>query len=48
VLFDAATDLIVADVYAATHARQLVYRKATFSLADALNDSIESRRRGCR
>ena len=43
VLFDAATDLsVAADVYAATHARQLVYRNATFSLADTLNDSIEA------
>lgn len=43
VLFDAATDLTVtAEVYAATHARQLVYRSATFSFADALNDSIEA------
>ena len=31
-----------AEVYAATHARQLVYRNATFSLADTLNDSIEA------
>ena len=43
VLFDAATDLsVAAEVYAATHARQLVYRNATFSLADTLNDSIEA------
>lgn len=43
VIFDAATDLgVAADVYAATHARQLVYRKAAFSLADTLNDSIEA------
>lgn len=43
VLFDAATDLsVAADVYAATHARQLVYRQAGFSLADSLNDSIEA------
>lgn len=43
VLFDAVTDLsVAADVYAATHARQLVYRNATFSLADTLNDSIET------
>jgi hypothetical protein len=43
VLFDAATDLSVdAEVYAATHARQLIYRKAEFSLADTMNDSIEA------
>src|SRR6266540_2661014 len=43
VLFDAATDLsVAADVYAATHARQLVYRKAAFSLADTLNDSMQA------
>jgi hypothetical protein len=43
VLFDDATDLTVAaDVYVATHARQLVYRNATFSLADTLNDSIKA------
>ncbi|MEI7940456.1 MAG: nucleotidyl transferase AbiEii/AbiGii toxin family protein [Verrucomicrobiota bacterium] len=43
VLFDAATDLnVVAEVYAATHARQLVYRHATFSLADTLNDSMQA------
>lgn len=42
VLFDAATDLsVAADVYTATHARQLIYRNASFSLADTLNDSIE-------
>ena len=42
-LFDAATDLsVAAEAYAAAHARQLVYRKATFSLADTLNDSIEA------
>ena len=41
VLFDAATDLReAAEVYAAIHSRQLVYRNATFSLADTLNDSI--------
>ena len=43
VLFDAATDLrVAAAVYAATHARQLVYRKAAFTLAETLNDSIEA------
>jgi hypothetical protein len=42
-LFDAATDLsIVADVYATVHARQLVYRQASFTLADTLDDTIES------
>jgi hypothetical protein len=42
-LFDDATDLsVAAEVYAAMHARQLVYRNATFSLADTLNDSIEA------
>jgi hypothetical protein len=42
-LFDAATDLgIVADVYATVHARQLVYRQASFTLADTLADTIES------
>jgi predicted nucleotidyltransferase component of viral defense system len=43
VLFDAATDLSdTAAVYAATHARQLAYRNATFTVADTLNDSIEA------
>ena len=43
VLFDAATDLsVAAEAYVATHARQLVYRQAKFSLADTLNDSIEA------
>jgi hypothetical protein len=43
VLFDAATDLsVTAEAYAASHARQLVYRQAEFSLADTLNDSIEA------
>jgi hypothetical protein len=43
VLFDAATDLsVAAEVYASTHARQLVYRQAEFSVADTLNDSIEA------
>lgn len=43
VLFDAATDLnVAAESYAATHARQLSYRQADFSLADTLNDSIEA------
>jgi hypothetical protein len=42
-LFDAATDLhVAAEVYAATHARQLVYRRANYTLADTLNDSIET------
>lgn len=42
-LFDAATDLsVAAETYAAVHARQLIYRQATFSLADTLNDSIEA------
>ncbi len=43
VLFDAATDLkVAAEVYATTHARQLVYRNKTFSLADTLNDSMQA------
>ena len=43
ILFDAATDLsLAAEVYALTHARQLVYRKAAFSLADTLNDSMQA------
>ncbi len=43
VLFDAATDLsVAAEAYAVSHARQLVYRQANFSLADTLNDSIEA------
>ena len=43
VLFDAATDLsVTAEAYAASHARQLDYRQANFSLADTLNDSIEA------
>jgi hypothetical protein len=43
VLFDAATDLrVAAEAYAASHARQLVYRQAKFSLAETLNDSIEA------
>ncbi len=43
VLFDAATDLsVAAEAYAASHARQLVYRQAKFSLADTLNDSMEA------
>jgi hypothetical protein len=42
-LFDAATDLgEAAEVYAVTHARQLVYRKGSFSLADTLNDSVQA------
>src|SRR5664280_1486880 len=42
-LFDAATDLrVAAEVYAAVHARQLVYRQVAYSLADTLNDSIET------
>lgn len=42
-LFEAATDLrVAAQVYAATHARQLVYRKASFTLAETLNDSIDA------
>lgn len=42
-LFDVATDLrVAAAVYAATHARQLVYRQAAFTLAETLNDSIEA------
>jgi hypothetical protein len=42
-LFDAVTDLhVAAEVYAAVHARQLVYRQANYTLADTLNDSIES------
>jgi hypothetical protein len=43
VLFDVATDLrVAAAVYAATLARQLVYRRATFTIAETLNDSIEA------
>lgn len=42
-LFDAATDLnVAADVYAAIHARQLVYRQANYTLEETLNDTIES------
>ena len=42
-LFDAATDLrVAADVYAAIHARQLVYRQANFTIAETLGDTIES------
>lgn len=42
-LFDAATDLeVVADVYAVIHARQLIYREASFTLAETLNDTIEA------
>jgi hypothetical protein len=42
-LFDAATDLrVAAEVYAKLHARQLAYRRANFTLADTLNDTIES------
>ncbi|MFN0076833.1 MAG: nucleotidyl transferase AbiEii/AbiGii toxin family protein [Prosthecobacter sp.] len=42
-LFDAATDLaVVADVYAAIHARQLVYRQASYTVEETLNDTIES------
>ena len=42
-LFDAVTNLdVAAEVYAALHAKQLAYRKANFSLADALNDSIDA------
>jgi hypothetical protein len=33
---------MAAEAYAASHARQLVYRHAKFSLADTLNDSIEA------
>lgn len=43
VLFDAATDLNeAAAVYAITHARQLIYRNAKFTVVDTLNDSIEA------
>jgi hypothetical protein len=43
VLFDAATDLrITAAVYGAVHARQLIYRQATFTLAETLSDTIET------
>src|SRR5438046_2909530 len=43
VLFDAATDLnVAAEVYAATHARQLVYRNAAFSLDETLSDSMQA------
>ena len=42
-LFDAATDLgVAAAVYAATHARQLIYRQAKFTLAQTLNDTIDA------
>lgn len=42
-LFDTGTNLsVAAEVYAATHARQLVYRNAAFSLADTLNDSMQA------
>jgi len=42
-LFDAATDLsVAAEAYSAAHARQLVYRKTTFSLADTLKDSMHA------
>ncbi len=42
-LFDAATDLsVVAEVYAAIHSRQLVYRQASYTLEETLNDTIES------
>jgi predicted nucleotidyltransferase component of viral defense system len=42
-LFDAATDLrVAADVYAVLHARQLVYRQATFTLAETLTDTMEA------
>lgn len=42
-LFDAATDLdVAAAVYASVHARQLVYRNASYSLANTLTDSIDS------
>jgi hypothetical protein len=44
-LFDHATDLAVAaEVYAATHAKQLAYRNAAYSLPETLNDSIQA---GC-
>ncbi len=40
-LFDAATDLQeVAEIYEAIHAKQLVYRNATHTVADTLNDTI--------
>ena len=42
-LFDAATDLrVAAEVYAAIHARQLVYRQVSYTLAETLGDTIES------
>ena len=42
-LFDAATDLrVAAEVYALLHARQLVYRKAAFTLAETLADTAEA------
>ena len=42
-LFDAATDLgIAADVYASTHARQLVYRQTTYTHMETLGDTIEA------
>ena len=42
-LFDAATDLrVTAEVYAVVHARQLVYRQASFTIEETLGDTIES------
>jgi hypothetical protein len=42
-LFDAANDLhVAAVVYEYTHARQLVYRQATFTLAETLADAREA------
>jgi hypothetical protein len=42
-LFDAATDLpMAAEVYTTIHARQLVYRQATYTLAETLGDTIDS------
>jgi NTP pyrophosphatase (non-canonical NTP hydrolase) len=41
-LFDGATDLrVTAEVYEILHARQIVYRHATFTLAETLADAIE-------
>ena len=42
-LFDAASDLtIAAQVYEVLHAKQLTYRKASFTLEETLNDTIQT------
>jgi hypothetical protein len=42
-LFDAASDLTTtAEVYEALHAKQLTYRNVRFTLAETLNDTIET------